>query len=1014
MKEDSAKTFLHYEIKETLQKSPEGIVYRAVDQGSGGTVLIKRYYPAMIWSEPVMLEFLKWVDYLRFIEHEYLLPVIDFGKHEGVPYIVYADDSLTLLSAHPVGQPVQEETLQFLHGVAQALDILHRQEIIHGSLSPENTALDVAGNPKIFDVGLTAIFKSVLHENMDDGFQNLCISNSSCISPEQFQGLTPTRASDIYALGILGYYYIFGEFPRELHDTDAAVSPQGKGIGIQKVRLPGDISETTVHLIEKCIQSEPKDRFTSMAHVLKALDRLLAGRKNRMHFKRRFAVEKAFGPARHVGRYIVAFILLASLVASLYLFLSPPLSVSVTPTGGLSFLDTPARQKATPTQPIKPTASPARSVSTPTEPVQTAAGNRPAIENEPPLLPSQPISLANLSALREISRLGTGRPDELAVSPDSVTLAVAESTGVYIFRNNRLFTWLDPGSWATSVQFSLDGTTLAVGLLSGDIQLWDWKAGTKTAVLSEHTAKINRILYSKTGMIYSASADGNIIVWDAGTNEVFGPIINAHSRPVNDIAGTDDGRIIVSCSDDGLIRVWDVNSRKKLYELRFSDRGSKPKALALTYDRAKDEAYFAVGGDSGYIYQYNLVDSPSITNPHPTLRTDPIPVAKRIWNLEYIREGAEILAGVEGGSTERFNAYRMDYPGVARNFEILSADENLTDVFGSGFDFASSAAMFGGNIATSNWNGEVVNQSTSLTFPLYDILDRLDISRGGNTLAAGGRRGTIQIWDITTNKPLYHDNLILPRGDPISPDGASIAIMVPREVKKSVTTGNIITEYFYRMMQLSGSQTKRDFSLAVPEGQVSYARDGAIFAAGNLEKSTTWDFSSSYETESAGYGINTGCRATVSKNDRNEVIQVYSPAGYFSEWREPNASNLCQLASRFGGALSSFSNNLELFLYKNSDKGVEAYQVADNKQAWKYNHKQEITTVAVSPDGKIVALGDGSGNLLLLDGATGSLKTQIQGNYGGVRAIKFSEDGKLIITAGEDGAVRVFGIAGAN
>jgi WD40 repeat protein/serine/threonine protein kinase len=1011
MKEDSTKTFLNYEIKETLQKSPEGIVYRAVNQASGSTVLIKKYYPGLIWSEPIILEFLKRVDYLRFIEHEYLLPVVDFGNHEGLPYIVYADDSLTLLSAHPGGLAGQEGTLLFLYGAAQALDFLHRQEIIHGNLNPESIALDAAGIPRVFDFGLSAIFKSVLQENMDDGFQNLCVSNPSCISAEQFQGSTPTRASDIYALGIVGYYYIFGEFPRELHDTVAAGSPQNKGIGVQKVKLPGDISEATIHLIEKCIQNESKDRFASMSHVLKALDWLMAGRKNRMHFKRRFAVEKAFGPTRHAWRYIVAFILLVSLVASLYLFLSPPLSVSPAQTQSPRFLGTPTRQKATATTGIKPTASPSKSVSIPIEPVQAAAGNRPAIENEAPILPSQPISLENLSALREISRLGTGRPLELAVSPDNTTLAAAESTGVYIFRDNRLSTWLDPGAWATSIQFSLDGTTLAVGLLSGDIQIWDWKAGTKTATLSGHTAKINRILYSKTGMIYSASADGNIIIWDAGTNEVFGPIINARSRPVNDIAGTDDGRIIVSCSDDGLIRVWDVNSRRKLYELKFSDQGSKPKALALTYDKAKDAAYFAVGGDSGYIYQYNLVDSPSITNPHPTLRTDPIPVAKRIWSLEYIREGAEILAGVEGGSTERYNAYRMDYPGVARNFEILAPDEDLTDVFGPGFDFSSSAAMIGGNIVTGDWNGQLFNQSTRLTFPLYDILDRLDISRAGNILAAGGRRRTIQIWDLTTNRPLYHDNLILPLGDPISPDGASIAIMVPRDVKKSLTTGNIITEYFYRMMQVTGNQAKRDFSLAVPDGQVSYARDGTIFAAGDLEKSTTWDFFSSYETESTGHGINTGCRVTVSKNDPNEVLQVYSPAGYFSEWREPIASNLCQLASRFGDASAVFSDNLELFIYKNTNASVEAYQIASNTRAWRYPHMQKITALAVSTDGKIVALGDGSGNLLLLDGAAGRLKTTIKGNYGGVRAIKFSEDGKLLITAGDDGAVRVFGIA---
>jgi WD40 repeat protein len=475
---------------------------------------------------------------------------------------------------------------------------------------------------------------------------------------------------------------------------------------------------------------------------------------------------------------------------------------------------------------------------------------------------------------------------------------------------------------------------------------------------------------------------------------------------VNDIAVTGDGRIIVSCSDDGLIRVWDVASAKKLYELVFSTEGSKPKAIALS----PDDAYFAVGGESGYIYQWNLIDSPSVTDPHPNLRTDPIPVTKKIWSLQYIRDGAELLAGVEGGSTERYNSDRMNYPGVARNFQIAPPAKDLVDVFGPTFDFSSSAVMMGENIITSNWDGKISARQNQLLAPMYDILDRLDISKGGTILAAGGKRETIHVWDLTTNQLLYADGLILPYGHPISPDGSTIAIMVPKEIKKSITTGNLITEYFFRMRQLTGNQSSRDFSQAFPDQRVGYVHDGTIFVAGDLETSTTWDFASGFETQSIGYRINEGCRLTASGNDRNEVLQVYSPMGAFAEWKEPYASHICQLAFRFGGTLSAFSDNLELFIHSKSKTVLEGYNVLDETVAWQYPNESEISALAVSPDGKIVAFGDTSGKLVLINGRDGTYAMKIQGNFGAIRAIEFSQDTKIIVTSGDDGAVRVFGI----
>jgi WD40 repeat protein len=1010
MNEESARKFINYEIQETLLHSPEGTLYRAVDKSSSSTVLIKKYYPSLNWSEPVLLEFLTRVDYLRFIEHPFLLPILDFGKAEGLPYIIYADDSLSLLSARPGGQPSQEETLQFFYQMAEGLDFLHKQEIIHGTLNVDTICLDLAGSPRIFDYGLSTIFKRVLQENMDDGFQNLCVTNPACTSPEQLLGITPSPSSDLYAYGIVSYYYLFGELPFKQQNPHTLYSFQPRTAVTQAIRLPSTISGSTIDFIQKCIQVDPEDRFLSVSQALKALDQMMAGRRPHLHFEKRIVVTRPQSPSQTAGLYIGGTVLLISLVVSLYLFLPRPVPLAPSQT------ETPApaaSQKATLASPVEttvPTLEKPRATENNTSgSVQIFAEYKPAIEKETPILPSQPISISNLGSLREVSRLGVGRPEELTASPDNAYFAMATSIGVFIYRSNDnlLETWIDPGGWATSLQFSLDGRTLAVGLVSGDIQLWDWKAGARTATLTGHKYRINRILYSKIDRMYSASSDGKIIIWDVNTNQSIGPAIEAHSRPVTDIAVTSDGRIIISCSDDGYIRVWNMAAGKKLYELKFPDSGSKPKAIALT----PDDAYFAVGGDSGRIYQWNLIDSPSLNNPHPELRTDPILVKKRIWSLQYIRNGAELLAGLDEGKTQRNDSTRMTYSGIGHSFEIPAPDKDLVDIFGPGFEFSSSAAMIGQNIVTSNWDGTLTNQQTQLADSMYDNLDRLDISKGGTILAAGGRRDTTHVWDLTTNQPTSKNDFILPYGNPISPDGSSIVIIMPKEIKKSRKTGNIITEYFYQRRQIARMETIYDLTEAIPDGEVDYARDGTILIAGDLERSATWDLASGYVTLSEGHGIK-GCRVTYSKNDPTETLQVFSPAGSFAEWNEPVASNLCQLAFRFRGALSAFSDSLELFTYSKSRLVLEAYRIPDNKAIWEYTHDKEITAVSVSSDGKIVALGDESGMMVLIDGGNGSVGKKIKGNFGAIRAIEFSEDGRLVVTAGDDGSVRVFGITG--
>ena len=1019
MDEDRATSIANYTIEETLLDSPEGIIYGAVDAQSGIRVLLKKYYPTLRWSDEILNEFFNLASYLRFIEHEYLLPVLDVGKHEGGPYVVFASESRRLLSQRPPAQTNSDEVLLFLQRLAETLDFLHKQEIIHGTLNTTNIILDLDENPRLFDYGLHGVFKKLLSENMEDGFENLSVSNLRCTSPEEILGRSPNRVSDIYSFGTVGYFYLFGELPFDgQYVPERAIAHFQHGI-LKTLKLPAGISSNILQFIQKCIQLNPEARFASFSQIISSLEQMRAGRRVRLKLNRRFAIQRlpfrsSVSPA-YMG---VAAAILGALV--LYFaypgygrspFAPPPMATAIA-SAASSLPKTPSI--------TLPAESPTN-ISTPNIlPTSTEAGPAYwlAFEGTKPVGLTQRISTAKFANLREISRLGHGKPEEAAVTPDGIHSAIATSAGVIILRETEFLKWLDVQGWATSVQFSPDGTTLAVGLMTGEIQLWDWQAGTQTAALTGHTKQINRILISQNGILYSASADQYIMVWSMRSGTTALPPIRAHSQPVNDIAVTSDGRTLVSCSDDKLIRVWDLATNTKLYELGSSFFTGAIKALAVS----SDDAYFTAGGDSGYLYQWNLLTSPSTTNPLPKPRADIAPVQQRIWSIQYIRDDTELLVGVDDGKSVIYEAARKEYEGISLTFEILPRSLRLVDAFGSGFDFDSSTVFYGDSPLSLNWDGQVTTQDTTLLTerPMYDVLDRLDFSPDGTKLAAGGRRGSTHIWNLTTNasiyegfyafrpdQPLYEGVHSLPPGDPISPDGASIALVMPKTIR---TSNNTITAAFYQIRSLSGAGSPQELTQSLEDARVGYASNGSIFIAANLRQSQAWDFATGNETNVNGYPY-TGCWVTASANDLKDRLQINSATGIFPATDEDHVNSLCPKTYQFRSSMSAFSHDLSLLTFVNSSGMLEGYEVLAKESPWlPYRLDVQVTTLAVSPDGGLIVVGDVTGRMLFIDGKTGQLVGELPGNFGRLEAIQFSEDGQKIATAGQDGLVRIFGV----
>ena len=73
-------------------------------------------------------------------------------------------------------------------------------------------------------------------------------------------------------------------------------------------------------------------------------------------------------------------------------------------------------------------------------------------------------------------------------------------------------------------------------------------------------------------------------------------------------------------------------------------------------------------------------------------------------------------------------------------------------------------------------------------------------------------------------------------------------------------------------------------------------------------------------------------------------------------------------------------------------------------------HLSFVTAVVYSPDGKLLATGDGEGQIKLWSAETGQVQSTWHEHTGRVTGLAFSADGELLASAGEDGNVHIWDV----
>ncbi len=200
-----------YHLEELIAVGGMGEVWRAVDQVLARPVAVKLLRPEFARDAVTLARFRAEAQHAGLLNHPGIAQVYDYcdASPESPAYLVMelvAGPSLaTVLAA---GRLEPARAADVMAQAAAALGAAHAAGVLHRDIKPGNLLITDDGQVKMTDFGIAY---SARTENLTS--TGTLIGTMGYLAPERICGGSATMASDLYALGIVGYECLTGQPP---------------------------------------------------------------------------------------------------------------------------------------------------------------------------------------------------------------------------------------------------------------------------------------------------------------------------------------------------------------------------------------------------------------------------------------------------------------------------------------------------------------------------------------------------------------------------------------------------------------------------------------------------------------------------------------------------------------------------------------------------------------------------------------------------------------------------------
>lgn len=261
-----------YEIIEKVGCGGMATVYKARDTILNRYVAVKVLRNEFTTDEEFIKRFNTEAQSAARLTHPNIVSVFDVGQEYNIYYIV-----MELIQGKTLKQIISEEgalpwkwTVNISIQICSALEMAHRNGIVHRDIKPHNIIITEDGIAKVTDFGIA---KAVSNSTIT-AF-GTTIGSVHYFSPEHARGGYTDAKSDLYSLGVVMYEMITGKVP---FDADTPVSVALKHMQeepVPPIELNSKVPPAVNQIILKAMKKDTGLRYGSATEMMKDLSMAL-------------------------------------------------------------------------------------------------------------------------------------------------------------------------------------------------------------------------------------------------------------------------------------------------------------------------------------------------------------------------------------------------------------------------------------------------------------------------------------------------------------------------------------------------------------------------------------------------------------------------------------------------------------------------------------------------------------------------------------------------------------------
>ncbi|HPY75724.1 MAG: SUMF1/EgtB/PvdO family nonheme iron enzyme [Planctomycetes bacterium] len=310
-----------YQIVKVIAKGGMGIVYQGLDLINQRDIAIKMIYSSASSKsyEKLLLRFQKEASVCLRLNHRNVIHMYDLGVYQNqIPYII-----MEYVKGKNILKYVEErcpdnimEQVLLIKKVAMGLDYVHKKQLLHRDIKPDNIIVRPNGEPVLIDFGIVKLKQDTSWDLTKEGE----LLGTLQYMPLEQTNMTKKRvdaSSDIYSLGLVFYEILTkqeaysGTIQEILYQMVNHYPPIPSSINSN---IPRDLEE----IVLKCIEKEQSKRYKKTSHLVRDLDNFLQGKSSKYEITKNYKRKVFFHKYKIHCLVVCFFLLVCSLSACTY------------------------------------------------------------------------------------------------------------------------------------------------------------------------------------------------------------------------------------------------------------------------------------------------------------------------------------------------------------------------------------------------------------------------------------------------------------------------------------------------------------------------------------------------------------------------------------------------------------------------------------------------------------------------------------------------------------------------